>query len=61
MFTLPLVAKFGNWTTVAVIYSITAAICTWITVWGVKEINIDRKPEKQGLKQLKELFKTISP
>ena len=61
MFTLPLVAKFGNWTTVAVIYSITAAICTWITVWGVKEINIDRKPEKQGLKQLKELFKTNKP
>lgn len=61
MFTLPLVAKFGNWTIVAVIYSITAAICTWITVWGVKEINTDRKPEKQGLKQLKELFKTNKP
>ena len=61
MFTLPLVAKFGSWTLVAIIYSITAAICTWITVWGVKEINTDRKPEKQGFKQLKELFKTNKP
>ena len=61
VFTLPLVAKFGNWTTVAVVYSITAAICTWITVWGVREINVDRKPQKQGLKQLKELFKTNKP
>ncbi|MDU4884190.1 MFS transporter [uncultured Clostridium sp.] len=61
VFTLPLVAKFGNWTTVAVLYSITAAICTWITVWGVREINVDRKPQKQGLKQLKELFKTNKP
>lgn len=61
MFTLPLVAKFGSWTLVAIIYSITAAICTWITVWGVKEINTDRNPEKQGFKQLKELFKTNKP
>lgn len=61
VFTLPLVAKLGNWTTVAVIYSITAAICTWITVWGVREINTDRKPQKQGLKQLKELFVTNKP
>lgn len=61
VFTLPLVAKFSNWTTVAVVYSITAAICTWITVWGVREINVDRKPQKQGLKQLKELFKTNKP
>lgn len=61
VFTLPLVAKFGNWTIVAVIYSITAAICTWITVWGVREIKSDRKPQKQGLKQLKELFITNKP
>ena len=61
VFTLPLVAKFGNWTIVAVIYSITAALCTWITVWGVREIKTDRKPQKQGLNQLKELFKTNKP
>ncbi len=61
VFTLPLVAKFGNWTTVAIVYSITAAICTWITVLGVREIKTDRKPQKQGLKQLKELFKTNKP
>lgn len=61
VFTLPLVAKLGNWTIVAVIYAITAAICTWITVWGVREINTDRKPQKQGLKQLKELFVTNKP
>ena len=61
VFTLPLVAKFGNWTIVAAVYSITAAICTWITVLGVREINTDRKPQKQGLKQLKELFRTNKP
>lgn len=51
VFTLPLVAKFGNWTIVAMVYSITAAICTWVTVWGVREINTNRKPAKQGIKQ----------
>lgn len=61
VFTLPLVAKFGNWTIVAVIYSITAALCTWITVWGVREIKTDKKPQKQGLNQLKELFRTNKP
>ncbi|WP_303188549.1 MFS transporter [uncultured Clostridium sp.] len=61
VFTLPLVAKFGNWTIVAIVYSITAAICTWVTVWGVREINTNRKPQKQGIKQLKELFKTNRP
>ena len=61
VFTLPLVAKFGNWTIVAMVYSITAAICTWVTVWGVREINTNRKPQKQGIKQLKELFKTNRP
>lgn len=61
VFTLPLVAKLGNWNLVAIVYAITAACCTWITVWGVREINTDRKPEKQGLKQLKELFKTNTP
>lgn len=65
IFTIPLVAKTGNWRLVATIYSILGVLLTWITVFGVKEINNYEqkklKSEKQGIKQFIKLIKTNKP
>ena len=62
--TIPLVSLLGSWTKVAIIYVCFANIFTWITAFGIREINTSdttKKKEKQGFKQFISLLKTNKP
>lgn len=62
--TIPLVSLLGSWTKVAIIYVCFASIFTWITAFGIREINTSdttKKKEKQGFKQFISLLKTNKP
>lgn len=62
--TIPLVSLLGSWTKVAIIYVCFASIFTWITAFGIREINTSdnkKKKEKQGFKQFINLLKTNKP
>lgn len=61
--TIPLVSIIGSWTTVVIIYVCFATIFTWITAFGIREINdkAAKKKQKQGIKQFINLLKTNKP